>query len=266
MADEPVPQQEPSEVEKFAAALRQDLGGAFNALGQRLSAIEQRVAQPARPAAPQAPQITIPSDINDKLRERMIGDPLEYAKELVGVATTEAEKRARAIIEQERAQNQLGAAYQNFWGGFGQHNADVAEFQPQIEANLRAHGIDPVAMLQQGRAEELSRYADQAANTVRGSIAQRLEWQKQAAQQQRQNTRQAAGAPGSQFVAQQQAQGQPEERRDPRLELHDAVDELAAQRSKKMWHNIDTADYRSSARDRETKVAQSKYIASGGRR
>lgn len=265
MADEQVPEQrEPTEVERFAAQLRQDLGGAFNQLGQRLNQIEQRVAQPREPQK-QAPQIQVPDNINDQLREKIIGDPLSFVKETVGVATQQAEARAREIIATERAQQAAGAAYSNFWNTFAQHNQDVAHVAAQVEVNLRNMGVDPFAMMNQGRYEELSRAADQAANQIRGVAAQRAEAEKQAAARQKQGLRAAAGSPGRGSYPADMGDAPEPERRDPRAELQADVDELKAQRQKKMWNQIDTPEYRASAHDRETKVRQDKYIA-GGRR
>lgn len=53
--------------------------------------------------------------------------------------------------------------------------------------------------------------------------------------------------------------------RDPRAELHEAVDELKAMRHKKMWDKIDTPEYRDSSRQREERVRQDRYVANGRR-
>lgn len=259
--------QQPSDFEKFQHALRQDLGQFANGVAQRLNAIEQRVAKPQAappPAAPVSP--TELERVNAQLRERVIADPLGYTKEVIGTATQEAEIRARQIIENDRRMQQLSQAYQNFWGGFSQYNSDVAMFGAQVEANLRAGGIDAQRMIEEGRVEELSRYADQAANQVREAIKQRVEWQAQLAAQQQAGARQMAGPPGSQFAPQQRLAdpngGMP---RDPRAELAEAVNEMEAARQKKMWNQIDTQEYRDLSRTREDRVRQDRYVANGRR-
>jgi hypothetical protein len=264
-------QREPSDLEKFQAQiqadLRQGLGQFAQGVNQRLGAIEQRVAQPAPQHQPQVPLGDLEA-ANSRLREKMIADPIGTFKEVIGVAAQQGEERAKAIIEAERREAMLSSLYQNFWGGFSQYNQDVAEFQAQVDANLRRMGIDPMQMLQAGRTEDLSRYADQAANQVRQTIAQRMEYAQQQQARQKQGRAAAAGAPGSQFMpaAAQQEYEQVPERRDPKAELHEAVDELAQQRSKRMWNQIDTKDYRDTSRAREERVAQDKYVANGRRR
>ncbi len=174
--------QQPSEMEQLRHALRQDLGQFSQGVAQRLNAIEQRMAQPAAAAPPPPANVTDLERLNTQLRERVIADPLGYTKEVIGTATQQAEARARAIIDEDRKLQQLSAAYQNFWAGFAQYNGDVAAFGAQVEANLRQGGIDPTEMIKAGRTEELSRYADQAANQLRAAIQQRVEWEKQAAE------------------------------------------------------------------------------------
>lgn len=265
MADQNEPQQ-PSEFEQFRHALRQDLGQFAQGVARRLDSIEQRTA----PQPPPPPPTASPSDLerlNTQLRERVIADPLSYTKEVIATAAQQAEARAREIIENERRMAQLSSAYQNFWNGFSQYNQDVAAFGAQVEANLRAGGVDAQQMIAAGRHEELSRYADQAANQIRESIKQRVEWERQAAERQRLGANAAAGAPGSRFMPQNafDPNMQAQMPRDPRAELHEAVDELKAMRHKKMWDKIDTPEYRDSSRQREERVRQDRYVANGRR-
>lgn len=260
-------QREPTEFEQFRHALRQDLGQFAQGVSQRLGAIEQRVAQPKQaPPAPPPASATDLERVNAQLRERVIADPLGYTKEVIGAASQEATVRAQQIIENERRMNQLSAAYNGFWNGFSQYNADVAMFGAQVEANLRAGGIDAQQMIENGRTEELSRYADQAANQVREAIKQRVAWEAQLAAQQQAGARQMAGPPGSQFAPQQRLAdpngGMP---RDPRAELHDSISEMDAARQKKMWNQIDTQEYRDTARTRDDRVRQDRYVANGRR-
>jgi len=260
-------QRQPSEMEQFSHALRQDLGQFSQNVSQRLNAIEQRVAQPAQPSAqPQAaPNLSELERINAQLRERVISDPLGYTKEVIGTATQQASAAARQIIEDERRMQQLSTSYQNFWAGFSQYNTDVAAFGAQVEANLRSGGVDAQQMISQGRSEELSRYADQAANQIRGAIAQRIEWEKQTADRQRNGARQASGGQGGNYQYGPQGSERAPESRDPKAELQEAVDDLAAQRNKKMWDKIDTPEYRDQARTREDRVKQDRYVANGRR-
>lgn len=264
MADQNEPQQ-PSEFEQFRHALRQDLGQFAQGVARRLDSIEQRTA----PQPPPPPPAASPSDLerlNTQLRERVIADPLSYTKEVIATAAQQAEARAREIIENERRMAQLSSAYQNFWNGFSQYNQDVAAFGAQVEANLRAGGVDAQQMIAAGRHEELSRYADQAANQVREAVKQRAAWEAQLAQQQQMGARQMQGPPGANFAPQQRLadpnNGMP---RDPRAELAEAVSELDAARQKKMWNQIDSQEYRDSSRNREDRVRQDRYVANGRR-
>ena len=73
-------EQQPSELQQFQQALRQDLGQFAQGVSQRLNAIEQRVTQPKQ--APPPPPAS-PSDlerVNATLRERVIADPLGYTR------------------------------------------------------------------------------------------------------------------------------------------------------------------------------------------
>ena len=266
MSDQNQEAQQPSELQQFQQALRQDLGQFAQGVSQRLNAIEQRVTQPKQ-APPPLP--ASPSDlerVNATLRERVIADPLGYTREVIGTAAQEAENRARQIIENERRMQQLSQAYQGFWNGFAQYNQDVAMFGAQVEANLRAGGIDAQRMIEEGRTEELSRYADLAANQVREAVKQRAAWEAQLAQQQQMGARQMQGPPGANFAPQQRLadpnNGMP---RDPRAELAEAVNELDAARQKKMWNQIDSQEYRDSSRNREDRVRQDRYVANGRR-
>lgn len=260
-------QREPTEFEQFRNALRQDLGQFAQGVSQRLGAIEQRVAQPKQAPPPPPPaSATDLERVNAQLRERVIADPLGYTKEVIGAASQEATVRAQQIIENDRQMQRLSADYQNFWGGFSQYNADVARFGAQIEADLRAGGVNPQQFIAEGRTEELSRHADQAANQIRESLKQRDQWMQQLAAQQQAGARQMSGPPGSQFAPQQRLAdpngGMP---RDQRAELHDSISEMDAARQKKMWNQIDTQEYRDTARTRDDRVRQDRYVANGRR-
>lgn len=214
------------------------------AQAQEVERLKQELAKKGQPqqAAPQ-----LPPDVDEKLREEIIGNPRRYTAEVVAIAKKQARDEIMSELQKEQLAREQQAAAAQFWGQFYQHNTDLNPWQGEI-ARLFAQ-TDPNA--------DPSARANWAAEQVRAQLAEAAKQRQAAEERQKRGARQAAGAPGNMALP-RQAQDAPvsdePERLSPRDALVEAITEHETARAKKMWHVIDTPAYREAAQARAARV------------
>lgn len=215
------------------------------AQARELQELKQRAAAPAQAAQPQ-PQL--PPDVDEKLREEIIGNPRRYTAEVVAIAKKQARDEIMSEIQKDQLAREQHAVAAQFWNQFYGHNQDLQAWQGEI-ARLFAQ-TDPNA--------DPSVRANWAAEQVRAQLDATAKNMRAQEERQKRGARQAAGAPGNMALPQMAQDGpmrgdQPE-RLSPKEALIEALSEHEQARAKKMWHNIDTPDYRAATRDRAARV------------
>ena len=215
------------------------------AQARELQELKQAAAAPRQAAAPQ-PQL--PPDVDEKLREEMIGNPRRYTAEVVAIAKKQARDEIMSEMQKEQLVREQHAVAASFWNGFYGHNTDLQAWQGEVARYFAQ--TDPNA--------DPSARANWAAEQVRRQIEDAAKSLRVQEERQKRGARQAAGAPGSMALPRMAQDGPVQddraERLSPRESLIEAMSDFEQSRAKKMWHNIDTPDYRAAARDRAARV------------
>lgn len=226
-------------------AFQQQVAQFAQAQARELHELKQAAVGSKQPAAPQQ---QLPPDVDEKLREEIIGNPRRYTAEVVAIAKKQARDEIMSEIQKDQLAREQQAAANAFWAGFYQHNTDLQSWQGEIARYFAQTdpNADPSARANWA-AEQVRKQVEDAAKTLRAQE-----------ERQKRGARQAAGAPGSMALPRMAqdapVQGDQPERLSPRESLIEAMSEFEQSRAKKMWNNIDTPDYRAAARDRAARV------------
>lgn len=196
-------QQEKEQQERAPAwlnQLREELGGAFQHIDQRLARAEQAGQRPTAPPPPAQPGLN-PNQFRERIHQAIINEPERYTAEVVGTAVQQARQVFEQQLEQERAQNRLSQARDQFWGQFYSQpqNATLSGFHAQVEENLRRMGIDPNDALYRGDYQGLWRAADQSMGYIRQYLDQMRATEAEMEKRQKMDRRLLAGTPGGQL-------------------------------------------------------------------
>jgi hypothetical protein len=215
------------------------------AQAREVETLKQHLAQKAQPAPAQP---NLPPDVDEKLREEMIGNPRRYTAEVVAIAKKQARDEIMSEMQKEQLARDQQAVAAQFWNQFYGHNQDLGAWQGEI-ARLFAQ-TDPNA--------DPSARANWAAEQVRAQLAEDAKYRRQAEERQKRGARQAAGAPGNMALPPMAQDGpmgaeQPE-RLSAREALVEALSEHEQARAKKMWNRIETPEYIAATRDRAARV------------
>jgi len=207
--------------------------------------LKQQLAAKAQTAQPQQPNL--PPDVDEKLREEIIGNPRRYTAEVVAIAKKQARDEIMSEIQKDQLAREQQAMAQAFWGQFYGHNGDLQAWQGEVARYFSQ--TDPNA--------DPSARANWAAEQVRGQLAESSKQQRMAEERQKRGARQAAGAPGNMAfppMAQDGLMDNGPERLSSKDVLIEAMAEHEQSRARRMWHNIDTPEYRAAAKDRASRV------------
>jgi hypothetical protein len=229
----------------------------FEAYQAQVAQFAQNAAQEieelkrARAAAAPDPraqaEANLPPDVDQKLEEERVRNPRRFYAELIGVAKKQARDEILSEVEQReqaRAQQEAAGA---FWSAFYGHNTDLQAWQGEVSRYFSQ--TDPKA--------DPSARANWAADQVRTQLGEAAKQRQAQEERQKRGARQAAGAPGSMALPAMARDGAVDdgpERVTSKDALIDAMAEHEQHRAKRMWHNIDTPDYRAAARDRASRV------------
>jgi len=99
------------------------------AQARELQELKQAAAAPRQAAAPQ-PQL--PPDVDEKLREEMIGNPRRYTAEVVAIAKKQARDEIMSEMQKEQLVREQHAVAASFWNGFYGHNTDLQAWQGEV--------------------------------------------------------------------------------------------------------------------------------------
>lgn len=210
---------------------------------------QQRVA--AKPDPQQVAQQNLPPDVDEKLREEIIGNPRRYTAEVVAIAKKQAKDEIMAEVTQREQASQNTAYWNQFWGGFFNAHPELSELRGEVQYGFST-------LWNQQPTDDHFKLAEHVANEVRDRATRVAQAQTQAAERQKRNARQAAGAPGSMALPPMARDAAVQEDGPERLTakeaLVEAMSEFEQHRAKKMWDHIDTPEYRASAQARAARV------------
>lgn len=214
------------------------------AQAREVETLKQQLAQKAQ-TAPAQPNL--PPDVDEKLREEIIGNPRRYTAEVVAIAKKQARDEIMSEIQKDQLAREQQAVAAQFWNQFYGHNTDLQAWQGEI-ARLFAQ-TDPNA--------DPSARANWAAEQVREQLKATANNLRAQEERQKRGARQAAGAPGNMALppmAHDGPVGEQPERLSSKEALVEALAEHEQARAKKMWNRIETPEYIAATRDRAARV------------